>query len=222
MLASGVLNRVSEILQDTTSNTWTQAQLISWLNDALLSLALVRPDASTTSAAYLLTAGKTKQALSGSSDLRLISVDQNLGSDGLTAGRSIRLVDKKTKDAVTPDWHTDAPATVIKEYMFDKDRPTLFWVYPRPHLTTPVYVEMFKSVAPASIADVGDTLPVKDVYGPALIEWCCYRSFSRDSEQTPNWQRAARHFSAFFNLLQVKMQADMAINPKIRELAKTA
>lgn len=219
MLVSAFNARVSEILQDTNATTWTIMQLIEWLNDAARTLVLVRPDASNVIASILLAAG-TRQALTGAADMRLISVDRNMGAGGTTAGRAINLADKKAKDTLTPDWHTATASAVVREYMFDEATPKVFWVSPPVPATPAVYVEATKSVLPTVVDSGDDTVPVDDIYTPPLIEWCCYRAFSRDSENTPNWQRAARHFAAFFNLLQVKMQADMAINPKVRAMAE--
>ena len=220
MLASAVLNRVSEILQDTGNVTLTVPQLLEWLNDAIRALVLVRPDASSTTATMQLAPG-TKQTLAAG-ELRLIRVIMNMGTDGTTPGKAVLLGDMNALDAFNPDWHTATVNTVVREYMFDETRPDEFWVSPPVHATTAVHVQVVKSVLPAVIAAVGDVLTVDDIYGPPLIEWCCYRAFSRDSEKTPNWQRGARHFAAFFNLLQIKMQSDMAINPKVRAMAEKA
>ncbi len=219
MLNSAVLNRVSEILQDTGAMTWTSSQLLEWLNDAIRALVLVRPDASAITSAMQLAAG-TKQVLAAG-ELRLIRVVRNMGASGTTPGRAIRLGDMMALDAFNPDWHTETAAVVVKEYMFDEARPDEFWVTPPVHATTAVYVEAVRSVLPTAVAAAGDTIPVDDIYSPALIEWCCYRAFSRDSENTPNWQRAARHYASFFNLLQIKMTADMQINPRVRESMAT-
>lgn len=214
MLGSSILDRVSEILQDSGTVAWTVPQLIEWLNDANRALVLVRPDASSITSAILLAAG-TKQTLGAGE--RMIRVGRNMGSNGTTAGRAIRLGDLAAMDAFNPDWHTATADTVVREYMLDEARPDEFWVSPPVSSVTPVYVEASRVVLPTLMALAGDTLPVDDIYAPALIEWCCYRAFSRDSERTPNWQRAARHYSSFFNLLNVKMKSDMQIDPKVRE-----
>lgn len=213
MLVSAITARVSEILQDDASLTWTGAQLLQWVNDALRSVTLVRPDSTSVTASVLLVAG-TLQTLTGTNDLRLIRVIRNMGAAGATPGNAIRIGDMPAMDLLNPAWHTEAQQATITEYMYDDTRPKEFWVYPP--AAVPSYVQLSKSVLPTAVTAVGDTLPVDDIYGPAIIEWCCYRAFSRDSEETPNWQRAARHFSAFFNLLQVKVSADMAINPNVR------
>jgi hypothetical protein len=212
-----IINSVSEILQDTSNFTWSVTQLIDWLNDAIRTLILVRPDTSSVTDTILLAPG-TKQTLSDANDLRLIRVTRNMGADGVTPGRAIRLGNIDAMDAFNPDWHTTTADVVVKEYMYDEDRPKEFFVHPPVHASTPVYVEAMKSVLPETLITIGDTLPVDNVYSTALIEWMLYRAFSRDSERTPNWQRAARHYASFFNLLQVKQVADMAISPKIMAL----
>lgn len=195
--------------------SWTVTQLIEWVNDAIRALTLVRPDSTAVTVNFQLTAGNTKQTLSSATDIRFIKALRNKGADGNTVGKAIRLGNMSALDSLKPDWHTETGLSYIKEYMFDEVRPDEFWVYPKP--LTAFYIEIIKQIIATQVTVVGDTLPVKDIYAPALIEWCCYRAFSRDSERTPNWARAARHFQAFFNLLQVKVQADMAINPKVRE-----
>lgn len=217
MQVSGITTPAAEILQDAGNVSWTIAQLIAWVNDAIRALALVKPDSTAVTATQQLTASQTKQVLSGASDLRLIRLVRNMGANGTTIGRAIRLGDMNALDSFDPNWHTATPDAVVREYMFNAERPDEFWVYPPVHATTAVNVELIKSVLPTAVAATTDALPVDDIYGPPLIEWVCYRAFSRDSERTPNWARAARHFQAFFNLLQVKIQADMAINPKVRE-----
>lgn len=221
MLVSTITDRVAEILQDVGHVTWTAPQLIGLVNDALRSLVLVRADASSVTASIQLAPG-TRQALSATADLRFIKLTRNTGPDGQTAGRAIRQGDMAALDAFSPDWHVATANVVVREYMFDESRPREFWVNPPVHATTPVWAEAVKSVLPTEVNDGTDTLPVDAIYAPALIEWVLYRAFSRDSEETPNWQRAARHFVAFFNLLQVKQVADMAINPKIRERVQAA
>mgnify|MGYP001585639155 FL=1 len=216
MFVSELISLVADTLQDTSNVNWTVGQHITYLNDALRAAVSIRPDISAVTVSMLLTANTTLQTLSAPTDLRLIDIDCNLGSDGTTPGDSVLLSDKSAISRFIPGWRSVAGTTAVKEYFFDEARPDEFEVYPRPHATTPVYVRVNKSVLPTVMAAVGDTLPVKDIYASALREMCCYLAFSRDSERTPNWQRAGRHFAAFFNLLEKKMTADMQINPKVR------
>ena len=220
MLVSAHIAAVSDTLRDVNNVTWTKPNHVAFLNDAIRALVLVRPDASSVTADMTLAPGTRQELAAG--ELRLIRVVRNMGTDGSTPGKAVRLGSMDSLDAFNPDWHTATAATAIREYMYDEARPDEFWVSPPVHATIAVHVQVMKSVLPAEVTGYGgsDVLPVDDIYAPALREWCTYLAFSRDSEKTPNWQRAARHFAAFFNTLQIKMQADMAINPKVRAMAE--
>ena len=217
MLVSAITARVAETLQDDSNVTWTAAQLIEWINDALRALVSARPDVSVVTASVELTANSTKQVLSAATDLRFIDATRNMGTDGLTPGRTVRLGDKTALDAFVPGWHSETGQAAVKEFMFDEARPREFWVYPRTHATTPMYLEVIKQVMPATITAVGNTLPVDETYAPVLIDWMLWRSFSRDSENTPNAQRAGSHRASFYQQLGIKMPADVSVNPKVRE-----
>lgn len=221
MLVSDITDRVSELLQDndaTTPNvTWTVPELIGWVNDSIRALIGVRPDASSTTVSMLLSAG-TKQSL-GTSDSKLLRVSRNMGSDGSTPGKVITLADMETMDRFNPNWHTDAASTVVSNYLYDERRPKEFWVYPQVPASPAVYVEVMKSVIPADVAAVGDTLPVDAIYAPALINWCVYRALSRDSIDTPNAARAQQFKNDFFAILQVKTGSDRGSDPNVREMA---
>lgn len=211
MQAISIIRQVAEVLQDQSNVTWTEAQLIQWLNDAQRTVALVRPDASAVTGLLSLAAG-TKQSLPANG-LRLLALIRNMGA-GADPGPAVRLVDRGTLDTVSPNWHSATPVKVIKEYSLD-DRDLLrYWVNPPADGTTKL--EGTYAVSPAGVTATTSDIALADTYAPALVEWMLYRCFLRDSEQTPNFQRAAGHFQNFFNLLGLKMQADMASSPKVR------
>lgn len=212
MQASTLLDRLSELVQDQTRTTWTQAQLLAWVNDAQRAVVLVRPDASAVTGNLVL-AGGTKQSLPAGG-LRTLALIRNRGASGAESGRAIRLVDRATLDTTDPLWHGRDASAIIKEYCLDDRDPTRFWV--SPPAVNGTQVEGTYSKSPANVTDLVSDIALPDDYAPALLEWCLYRCFARDSEETPNYARAAGHFQNFFNLLGVKMQADMAASPKLR------
>ena len=101
--------------------------------------------------------------------------------------------------------------------MYDEKVPKQFYVSPPVHSTTNVYIEIAQYVDPTDCQTLTSTVNMDDVYVPALIEWVVYRFVARDAEEVPDVQRAVRHFTAFFSRLKEKIQADMAVNPKVRE-----
>ena len=213
LIASTLIAQASEVAQDESNVVWTAAQALRWLNDAQRSVAIVRPDASVNTHSIQLTAGTTKQTISGR---RLMSVVRNMGSDGNTPGRAIRLVERAAKDEFEPNWHQATPSIEIIEYIFDSRTPKEFYVSPPAHASTDVYIEVCEAVNPAEVDDEANAITLDDIYSPVMVEWIVYRFFSRDSEETPNIQRAASHFQQFFAMLGAKMNPDMAVNPKVR------
>ncbi|MGD8913115.1 MAG: hypothetical protein PVJ68_10285 [Candidatus Thiodiazotropha sp.] len=212
MLASKIIDRVKEVLQDANSVTWTEAQLIEWLNDAQRAVVSERPDATSITESMALVSG-TKQLLPAGGS-KLLKVVRNMGTDGATPGRAIKLVDQDTLDENSPDWHADTSAAVIKAYVFNESTdPKVFYVTPPSDASSQIEIAYSKN--PADVAATTDETSVPDIYGPALIEWMCYRAFSRESINTPNYQRGLNHQKTFFNLLGVKMQADLAYRPAV-------
>jgi len=211
--ANTIIVGASELAQDEGNVVWEADQALAWVNDAQRAVASVRADAVIDTDPLLLVPG-TKQEITGR---RLMSIGRNLGPDQTTPGPAIRLVDRGMKDDFNPDWHTDDASTEILEYMYDARSPKLFYVWPPVHPTTDVYIEATQSVDPTDCTSASSPIDMDDIYGPALIEWVAYRFFCRDAEEVPDVQRAVRHFTNFFQILGAKMQADMAVNPKVRE-----
>ena len=212
ILASALINQVSELVQDQSNVVWTQLECLGWLNDAQRAIVSIRPDSSILNQSITLVSG-TKQSITG---LRLMACTRNMGTDGLTPGRAIRLVERGIKDEFEPDWHTETAAIAVKEYVFDARLPKEFYVSPPVHASIVVQIEVSESVNPTEMTVVGDTIALEDIYSPSMIEWALYRCLSREAEETPNIQRAASHFQQFFSLLGAKLNPDMAINPKVK------
>jgi hypothetical protein len=213
LLASSVIAQASEIAQDDSNVTWLVSQALEWLNDGQRATAIVRPDASISVGTMLLVPG-TRQTISGH---RLMSVTRNMGTNGVTPGRAIRLVDRGAKDEHDPYWHQAAGASEVREYIYDERTPKEFYVWP-PRIDSQILaIEISQSITPANVAAVGDPITIDDNYAPALIEWITYRFFSRDAEETPDLQRAVSHFQNFFAILGQKLQVDLAISPKVRQ-----
>lgn len=212
ILASTLIAQASEIAQDETNVTWSTAQALEWLNEGQKAVASMRPDASVSVAPILLVPG-TKQTIAGR---RLMGISRNMGSDGLTDGRAIRLVERGIKDDYNPDWHTDTATLEVKEYIYDGRLPQDFWVWPPVSPAAAVYIETIEAVNPDDLTAVTDAISVSDIYAPPIIEWMCYRFFARDAEEVPEIQRAATHFNNFFTLIGEKTKVDMAVSPKVR------
>lgn len=184
-----------------------QPNWLDWLNDAQRAVVLVRPDASATTQSVLVIAGTRQTLPSGS--LRLLKVNRNMGVDGNTAGRVIRMADHVTQDDVDLDWHTAAAGTRVREIIYDdKKDPLTFFI--RPQMTPPWYVELILSKVAADVTDADNgliTLP--DVYSGPMQAWMLHRAYAMQTQAAGLVQRSQFYFSSFFQQLGVKLRADL-------------
>lgn len=191
-------------LNDAEKITWSETLLISALNQALAILTLVRPDATAKVTTLSCKAG-TRQNLP-EDGLRLLKVVRNLKEDE-SIGRAIRLVNISDLDSIAPNWHTELPKTVAKEYMFDERSPKWFYVYPPVTLGTKIEIEY--SAAPEVITDLEQPLPVDMVYMQPLQEFILYKLLSGEGGQGQGMQ----HYNTGMSLLGAKPSVDRFAAP---------
>ena len=217
LTAQAIYQLAAEILEDTHHVTYLEAQLMTLLNEGQRAICLMRPDAKVVIENFELTANAVRHTLDGDSR-RLGGVIRNMGADGDTPGKAITgPVPRESMDAVDPDWPT-ATGPHVKQFIYDEDAPTYFYIYPTVASTWFVEAKLFKD--PADITAKADRIDIGDIYAPPLREWLLYAAFARDSERTPNWIRAGRHLANFYQLLGIKTRADLAVSPKFGEYGK--
>jgi hypothetical protein len=215
LTAQNVIDRVNDTLQDTTNVRWPTTELLRYLNDSQREIVLLRPDASVTTAAVALTANETKQSLP-TSGVRLLDVTRNMGTAGSTPGTAIRLISREVLDTQVSTWHSDTGQTVVKHYVFDPRNPKIFYVYPRVHASTAVYVELVYSSSPADVSAIGNTITLDDIYANAMIDFMLYRAYSKDAEYAANSAYASQHYQSFLTSLGLKGKTDDNVNPNQR------
>ncbi len=214
MLAGVITDAVAAELQDPNHVRWGLPKLLGYVNAAQRAVALVRPDATATTAAVQLVAG-TKQSLPAGGQ-RLLKVVRNMGADGATPGRVIHKTDMSALDRFDPDWHLASKAkSAVLEYVYDDRVPKTFYVNPPVPASPAVHVELSHSATPTDVTDAGDQLSIDDIYEPALRHWALYLAYSLNVEQR-NANRAATHYQGFFNVLGVKIRSDMMVSPNAR------
>lgn len=219
MKVSDITTRARILLNDQDGTRWLDNELIAWINDAQKLISLTRPDSSVSNSALTLAAG-TKQSIPASG-FRLLDVVRNLGSDGVTGGRSIRHVDREVLDSQDPMWHTATQSGTIKHFIYDNRDPRNFYVYPPAVAGTKI--EAMYSVAPTEIVynsgDVSGTLntslTVSDIYLEAVLNYVMYRSYSKDAEFSQNPQLAAGYIQTVYSMLGIKTQKDVAFSPDL-------
>lgn len=210
MLASAILTRARDILQDTTSVRWVESELLRWLSDGQREVVLYRPEACSTNTNITLVVSTTKQTIPAAA-LRLLDIVRNMGTNGTTPGRAIRMVAREIMDAQSPDWHTQTAAGEIKHFLFDVRDPKTFYVYPRPNAA--LQIEAIYSLTPNEITSESQALQVPDVFANVLLDLVLFRAYLKDASYAGNGARAVAHYQAAANALDIKGNIDVQFGP---------
>ena len=218
LTGANLISRIQDILQDTTSIRWPEAELLRYINDAQREVCNLRPESTATTANLALVVG-TKQTLP-SGGLRLIKVTRNMSSaaNSATGKRAVRLVDADILNTQEPNWHDPtvsgdaAHTTTVKHYIFDEDDPRSFYVYPGASSTS-TFLEIVYSAAPTDLTATSSTISVDDIFANAIIDYVLFRCYLKDAEYAGNQQRAGTHFQLFSSSLGAGGQAQFNVSP---------
>ena len=124
---------------------------------------------------------------------------------GWTDGRRARAVSIK-------DAGDDPDATNGAQfYIHDPMNPLVFYLYPTP--SSGWYVEAVYTAAPATTTALNDPIALDEIYVPCVLDYLCYRAYSKDAEYTANAQLAQVYYQTFTSKLTTNMQVAVAGAP---------
>jgi hypothetical protein len=205
---ASVIDKTQVILQDTTGIRWPDDELLGWLNDGQREIVLYKPNTFVRNTSVRMSSG-TKQGLPADG-VQLIDVVRNMGINGSTAGRAIRITMREILDSQIPNWHTETPENEVKHYMYSMLDPKNFYVYP-PN-TGNGYVELVYGAAPTD-ATLNSTITLDDIYQTILVDYILYRAYSKDTEFAADVNRASSHQQAYLTALTGKAKVEIGANP---------
>jgi len=212
ILAQDLINDIAVDLSDTNFVTWSAAELLTYLNAGTLRVCVNRPDASSSVENLKLVPG-TKQNIPSTSR-RLLSINRNMGADGVTPGKIITTTDQRSMDLYNPNWHKDTAKTAIDHFMYDEETPDTFFVTPPVHAITSVYVEAKLANNPTKIVDAAtENVQIDDVYRPALEHWMLYKAYEKETDSAQSISDSRFNYQAFHDLLGIKVKVDVAYSP---------
>jgi hypothetical protein len=246
ILVKDVLWRVALLLQDTAPQfqRWPERELVHWLNDGQASIAKYLPMACSRVDAIKLVAG-TKQSLrsipalsckpgDGSTPsvpiagMQFLNPRRNMGADGLTAGKAIRMVERDVLDSQDPDWHTRT-ASSVASVVYDPQTPRDFYV--TPGVTGNVWIEVAYTAAPIAIPNTAaagseaylvggastTTISIDDEFAPDLVDYIVARAHLKDVTYAEP-AKAKAHTELFLASLNAKVAAVTGNNPNLTVL----
>lgn len=235
---------VSDQLQDTSPQfeRYTQDSLVAALNDAQRVLAKYLPSSCSRVDAIKLSPG-TRQSIRQIADtdilpgdgstpavargMRLISAPiRNMGANGATPGRAIRLVERIVLDQSDPTWHTST-ARVVTQATYDPQTPKVFYVCPGVPATPDVWIEVPWVVEPAEISPAGTytvgggsatKLSVDDTFFDDIVNYVIARAYMKDAEVPGAMSLASAFTQSFVSSINAQAVAAGMPNPKLRAL----
>lgn len=239
---------VSQAVQDISPqfSRWPESEMVRIANFGQMAIAKYLPQAGARLDAIKLKPG-TRQDLTAvlAADIKpgdgsaaadtygvaLMEVMRNQGADGLTPGRVIRIVDRETKDANDPDWHTRTGA-VIREYCYDKNQPRTFFVIPGVPAGIAVWAYVSWLAEPKRIPDGGapgaevyaaddssaTLLGIHDQYVEDLHNYMVAFMLLKGSKNTQNMAKAQLHAGLFTSSINAQAAALTGVNPNLKQL----
>ncbi|MBA3622864.1 MAG: hypothetical protein H0W48_00035 [Methylibium sp.] len=241
--------RVSSLLQDIDPQftRHPEGELVNWLNDAQMAVAKFLPSAASRLDAIKLKPG-SRQSIEtiAAADckpgdgtnpttsvlgMQLLEVTRNMGSDGLTPGRTIRVVPRKTLDAQSRTWHAIA-GPVVDQFTFDPRLPRYFYVSPAVPATPAVWVEVAHYAQPTRIANTGvpgaplyafagvNTTPISiaDEHLDDLVNYCAARAYMKNTQAAGHDAKAGMFSSLFIGSINAKATVMLGVNPNLKRL----
>lgn len=202
-LASTLIARASQVLNDPTNIRWTPTEMLGWLNDWQREVVIHKPEANAMTANFTLAAG-TKQSIPAGGTL-LLGVIRNVST-----GRAVRLTSREILDTSIPTWHNTANGSEVQHYTYDPLNPKTFYVYPP---ASGVTLEISYAAEPTFISAISGNISLDDIYGGSAIDYLCYRAYSKDAEYAQNGQAAVAHYTAFANALGISIKNSIERNP---------
>lgn len=242
-LVRKLLERLSVQLNDSDPQfvRWTQRELLNSVNDARRAVAKYIPGSFARVDAFKLKPG-TKQSIehilavdikpgdgSAATNVEgtfLQSLIRNMGADGLTPGKAIRLIDRDNLDITDPDWHTKlrSPVTGL---IFDPRTPKVFYVVPGVPVNVSCWVEGSILVGPVDIPDAADygmngtdttTLGIDDKHVDDVFNYAMARAYMKDAEYAADGGNVQLHTSLFTGSINAQAVALHGVNPNLRSL----
>ncbi len=246
LLVKDVLWRACVLLQDAAPQFqyWTEAELVNWLNDAQDAIAKYLPAQCSRLDTLKLKPGtrqsidtitpancKNQDGQAPAANIygnRFLAPVRNMGADGLTPGRAVRMVDRDVLDTQDPDWHTRT-GNSINSVVFDELTPRNFWV--TPGAGPNVWLEISYMAQPTRIPAGGapsaeiykvdgnsnTTIGISDENLEELVDYVVARASMKATKYSDSG-KAAFHSARFLGSINTRVTVATGVNPNLRIL----
>ena len=204
MTPADVITEARRLVQDqVTPYRYSDTVLLSYVNQTLKRMAILRPDLFSEIVDIPTTASSAVQALPADA-IRLIDIFQVKNGDAITE------VDRETMNRNYPGWMQEAAGQPVN-FMRHVKNPDRFFLYPRPAAGVVLVGEYAKT--PADYASGATIDIIADVYFPALVDGVVYLAESIDDEHVQSG-RAKLFYDSFVQALGAGLQSRKVTDTK--------
>lgn len=204
--ANTVLDTVYKTLQDTRRSTWTEAEVLAYLNEALRATAGVKPDM------YVVEGYVTPVA----------GISQTIPSDGIAfmdithnqTGRVVTQVDKALLEEASRFWPAATQQAEVEHYTADPRYPLQYTVFPPNNGAGSIYLKY--GAVPPEITTPYQSLSIPDSYEHPIVNFMLYRCWWKNSKDQ-DLTRATACLQAWGAALGLKSQSLVAVAPKVSQ-----
>lgn len=169
--AQAIVDRARATLIDAAKVTWTDAELLGYLNAGIAQACGTLLDLYVKAAMVALVAG-VRQALPADG-IVLFDITRNAAGGAITQAAMSEF--QRTKD----DWPGDAQA-VVRYFFYDHRAPTSFLVWPA--AVAAAQVELLYAAIPAAVA-LADPIPINPAFDTALWAYITGLAFSKNTKR---------------------------------------
>lgn len=174
---------------------WSDATLVSFINDCFLELIVAAPFANTQVTTLTLVEG-VRQTNDG---YLLMDVIANCDSQGVE-GETVRKLNAPTLDFTNPTWKQSKKKATVKFYAMSQDELNAFYIYP-PNTGTG-YVKIKQAAYITPLTTISGAINLRNQYIPAIVDYVCYKAYNQDTDAT-NQQIAIGYYQNFINKIQL-------------------
>lgn len=197
MTPADVITEARRLVQDqVTPYRYSDVVLLSYVNQTLKRMAILRPDLFSDIEDITTTANSAAQVLPADA-IRLIDIFQ------IKNGNAITEVDRETMNRNYPGWMQEAAGQPVN-FMRHVKNPDRFFLYPRPAAGVVLVGEYAKTPADYVLNAEIDVLT--EVYFPTLVDGVVYLAESIDDEHVQSG-RAKLFYDSFVQSLGAGLQS---------------
>lgn len=244
------LRRVSVLLQDINTQfyRWAESELVDWLNDGQAAIAKYLPQAGARVDSFKCATGSLQSiasipaanlipsdGVSLSAPVQgnaLLDVLCNMGSDGMTEGAAVRVVDRKALDAQSPTWRAAAQSgTTVRGYVFNPETPRSFSVTPPVPAGQSVWLRIAYLAQPVRVQNTGapgaelylasgsnaTVISIADEYVDDLVNYIVARAHMKQTQWAED-SKAAAFANMFVSSINAQATAMTGVNPNLQRL----